>query len=98
MSITVILDMPIKPELLDEFLALFKENLPDSLAYEGCEYVRTYQAQDDPNRVVLVEGWASEEVFAAYGAWRAERGDAEKFMKYYDGAPSLTKLVGAPGF
>jgi quinol monooxygenase YgiN len=91
-SITVVLDMKIKAELFDEFMANFEKNLPDSRNYEGCVYVNVTHAKDEPHRIVAVEGWASEESFLAYGAWRREAGDAEAFMKYYDGAPSLTIL------
>jgi quinol monooxygenase YgiN len=97
-SITVILDMKIRAELLEEFLSRYQENLPASLEFEGCEYVNTTQAVDDPTRIVLVEGWSSEEAFAAYGAWRADRGDPEAFQKYYDGPPSLVKLTTVEGF
>ncbi|SHH06572.1 Quinol monooxygenase YgiN [Jatrophihabitans endophyticus] len=92
MSITVILDMTIKPELLDEFLQRFDENLPDSRAFEGCEYVDVYTADDNEARVVCIEGWTSLERFQAYGAWRAEQGDVEAFQKYYDGVPNLVRL------
>lgn len=92
MSITVILDMTIKPELLDEFMSRFKENLPDSRDFDGCEYVDVHTADDNPNRVVCVEGWASPDAFAAYGKMRADAGDAAAFQKYYDGTPSLIRL------
>ena len=92
MSITVILDMTIKAELLEQFMDHFKQNLPASRDFDGCEYVDVYTAADNPNRVVCVEGWTSPEAFAAYGKMRAEAGDAEAFMKYYDGTPSLVRL------
>jgi quinol monooxygenase YgiN len=92
MPFTLILDMKIKPELLAEFMAHFKENLPGTRDFEGCEYVDVYQDEADPARVVCVEGWSSPERFAAYGAWRREQGDVEAFMRYYDGTPSLTRL------
>jgi quinol monooxygenase YgiN len=97
MSITVILDMKIKPELLDEFMSHFAQNLPGTREFDGCEYVDVYQARDDRNRVVCVEGWASNERFQAYGQWRREQGDAEAFMRYYDGTPSLALLDASPG-
>ncbi|MFF4253914.1 putative quinol monooxygenase [Streptomyces sp. NPDC001663] len=98
MSITLIADMKIKPGLLDEALSVIKDEMPEARAFEGCEYVNVYTAQDDPNRIVLIESWASEEAFASYDALRTERGDADAFTKYYDGAPSVTKLVATPGF
>ena len=98
MPITVILDMTIHQELLDEFLEGLAASMPGTLGFDGCEYVKTHQDAANPNRVVLIEGWASDEVFASYGAWRADRGDAARYTKYYDGAPQLTKLIATPGF
>jgi quinol monooxygenase YgiN len=93
MSITVVLDMTIKAEKLDQFLEHFNQNLPGSRDFDGCEYVNVYQAADNPNRIVCIEGWSSPDRFAAYGAWRREAGDAEAFLQYYDGAPSLVTLT-----
>lgn len=93
MSITVILDMTIKSELFEEFMARFAENLPDSRAFDGCEYVDVTTSLDNPHRVVCVEGWSTEESFAAYGKMRAESGDSAAFQKYYDGTPSLIRLA-----
>jgi quinol monooxygenase YgiN len=97
-SITVVLDMKIQAEQLDEFLTRLKANIPDTVGAAGCEYVNLHQALDDPNRVVLIEGWASDEVYGVYLAWRAERGDSQSFDKYYAEPPNVFKLVRVQGF
>jgi quinol monooxygenase YgiN len=96
--ITVILDMKIKPEFLEEAMTGLKESMAGTLGFDGCEYVHVNVDAADPTRIVLVEGWESDEIFASYGAYRAERGDAEVWGKYYDGAPSLSKLTPRPDF
>lgn len=97
-SVTVIIDMRIHHELLDELFDVLKQSRPETMAFEGCELVNILQAEDDPTRVILMEVWGSNEAFEAFSAWRAERGDTAAFMKFYDGQPRLTRLVTPEGF
>jgi len=72
MPVTVIVDVPVKPELLEATIAKFHEVLPATRAFEGCLEVDLLQRQDDPNRVVLVEKWESRSDHELYMAWRKE--------------------------
>ena len=77
MSVTVTLAFSVKPERADEFKSLFKELLPDTRAYDGCQNVDVYQDQDNPGLIYLVEDWDSKEHQQKYQAWRYDSGIAD---------------------
>ncbi len=72
--INVIASIRIRKGCRDEYLALFKENLPNVRAEEGCiEYVPCVDADTgwksqamDPLRVTVVEKWESMEALQAH--------------------------------
>ncbi len=72
--IHVIASIRVKEGALDEYVALFKENVPNVLAENGCvQYTPSldadsgWKAQDrDPQRVTIVEQWASMSALQAH--------------------------------
>jgi quinol monooxygenase YgiN len=89
MSVLVVLDFSVRPEMLDDFKASLPVILPDTRAREGCEWVTAHQNQDDPNEVTLVERWGSRAHYEAYLAWRVERGDMENLAKLVTAPPRI---------
>jgi quinol monooxygenase YgiN len=86
MAITALLDLRVKPEVLDRGLhAELHAILSDTRAFEGCLGVDVLIDTADPAHFLVVERWASEERDAAYRAWRAG-----------DGQTNLASLVAAP--
>lgn len=73
MSVLITLEMPVKPEMLDDYLAILKEALVETREYEGCISVDTY-VDRETSAVFLVEEWESAEHQQAYMAWRVETG------------------------
>ena len=79
----VTLEMPVKPDMLDDYLNILKEALVETRAYKGCKSVTTLVDQETSS-VVLVEEWDSVEDQQAYITWRTETGliDADRpFMQ-----------------
>jgi quinol monooxygenase YgiN len=72
MSVVVVLEIQVKPEVLDEMKAFLKKNLPDTRAYDGCQGVDIYGNLDDTGDLVLYERWDSRQHYETYFAWRTE--------------------------
>jgi len=86
MSVLVTLEMPTKPEILDEFLELMKGALVDTRNYAGCEKVETYVDQETKS-IFLVEQWETAAHQQAYMGWRMETGFIDSVGPYLAGAP-----------
>lgn len=86
MSVLVTLEMPTKPETLNEFLELMKGALVDTRNYAGCEKVETYVDQETKS-IFLVEQWETAEHQQAYMGWRMETGFIDNVGPFLAGAP-----------
>ena len=73
MSVMIILEMPVKPDMLEEYLNILKGALVETRSYKGCRSVTTLVDQETSS-VLLVEEWDSAEDQQAYMAWRMETG------------------------
>ena len=73
MSVMVILEMPVKPDMLEDYLNILKGALVETRNYKGCRSVTTLVDQETSS-VVLVEEWDSVDDQQAYMAWRMETG------------------------
>jgi quinol monooxygenase YgiN len=89
MSVVVLLDFRVKPEVLEESLQFFKKILVDTRAYAGCEGVDVYNNADDPTNIIFYERWQSKELYQKYLAWRTESGFMETFGAKLAGAPTI---------
>ena len=89
MSVTVLLEMQSKPEKIDELKAVFKNILPDTRSYDGCQGVDMVGNQDNPCNLVLIEKWASRQHHEKYSAWRTETGVLEKLGAMLSQPPSI---------
>lgn len=89
MSITVLLELQAKPEAADELKAVFKEILPDTRAYDGCQGVDVFGNMDDGSNLVLYERWDTRQHYETYLAWRTETGALEKLSAMLAGPPSI---------
>ena len=85
MACTVLLEMIVKKEHIDEVAASFKDALPDTRTFDGCIDVYMNQDMDLPGRFVAVETWESREQYEAYFAWRTERGDIDNTRAVLEG-------------
>lgn len=74
MSVTVLVDLALKPETADRVVSALEEVLPATRAFEGCRGVQLLVDLHDPSHVVLLEDWESIGHQEAYAAWRAESG------------------------
>jgi quinol monooxygenase YgiN len=89
MSVLVLLEPEAADGKIDELIAVFNAVLPDTRAFDGCEGVTVHRDQDAPNKLVLVERWASRPHYERYFQWRLDRGDIEKLGALAAGPPVI---------
>jgi quinol monooxygenase YgiN len=76
-SVRVILEFNLKPEMAELVKGGMKDSLVDTRGFEGCEEVSIIENQDNPNQVLLLERWDTREHYEAYLKWRTDRGDMD---------------------
>ena len=89
MSVMVIVQASINPKHTAEMKSYLAQILPDSRAFEGCQYIDVYFEIDNPDNMVLVEEWDSREDYGKYHAWRTETGVIDKIRSMVDGNASF---------
>ena len=80
----ITLEMPVKPEMLEDYLNILKGALVETRNYKGCRSVTTLVEQETSS-VVLVEEWDSAEDQQAYMAWRMETGLIDAIAPFMQG-------------
>jgi quinol monooxygenase YgiN len=84
MSVMITLEMPVKPEMLEDYLNILKGALVETRSYKGCRSVTTLVDQETSS-IVLVEEWDSVEDQQAYIAWRVETGLIDAIAPFMQG-------------
>ena len=92
MAVTVILELPVKPENRDDMVNAMKGALPDTRAYDGCIKITGLSDQDDSNTIVLIEDWESRGHHEAYMKFRTETGFIDAMMGMLTGEPKSMYL------
>ena len=77
MSLTVILDLQLKPELAATAPGILRKILAQTRVFEGCLGVDVLLDTEDAMHIILLERWASPEADATYRQWRAGAGATE---------------------
>jgi heme oxygenase (mycobilin-producing) len=94
MPITSLLEVRLKPDSVDEGLAVLHSVLAETRAFDGCLGLTVIQDSADPAHLVAIEQWESLEKDAAYREWRAGDGAATELAPLLTGPPTL--IVGEP--
>ena len=89
MSVCVVIDMHVKPEMIEQMKAGLLDALPHTGAYDGCQGVDLVVSADDPNNLIIIDKWESRAHYEKYMAWRAESGTTDAFMAALTGEPSI---------
>ena len=84
MSVMITLEMPVKPDVLEDYLNILKGALVETRSYKGCRSVTTLVDQETSS-IVLVEEWDSAEDQQAYIAWRVETGLIDAIAPFMQG-------------
>jgi quinol monooxygenase YgiN len=97
MSITSILELQVKPDRVEDALAILERILVDTRAFDGCESVVVVQDHADPAHLIAIETWKSLEHDTAYRQWRAGDGAIPDLPDVLAAAPRLTVAVTRDG-
>src|ERR1700712_741356 len=92
MSLTALLELRLKPDMLDAAYATVRETLADTRQFPGCEGVDVLVDREDRAHIVVHERWESAEADAACRAWRAGDG-VSTLGAVLAGAPVVTVLT-----
>tara|TARA_B100000315_G_C14469735_1_gene537726 strand:- start:104 stop:388 length:285 start_codon:yes stop_codon:yes gene_type:complete len=80
----ITLEMPVKPDMLEDYLNILKGALVETRSYKGCRSVTTLVDQETSS-IVLLEEWDSAEDQQAYIAWRVETGLIDAIAPFMHG-------------
>jgi len=89
MSVIVFVNLDVKEESVDELKRFFKEILPDTRSFEGCQGVQLYESKESPTKMTIHAKWISEDAQKKYMEWRIENGSLEKLMPMLAEQPNL---------
>ena len=89
MSVIVLVNLDVKEESRDELKKYFKEILPDTRSFEGCQEVQLYENKESPTKMVIHAKWTSEEAQKKYMSWRMETGALDKIIPMLSEPPNL---------
>ncbi len=90
MPITVVLELNLKPDRVDDVLAGLKEILPDTRAFDGCLSVSVVRDADNRSHIALIERWEQRADQERYFAWRQETGALAAVADDSTGPPTVT--------
>lgn len=85
----VVLELQSSAENIEQLKSIFKEILPDTRKYDGCQSIEVFDNQDDANNLILVERWESRQHYEAYLAWRTETGTLNTIGSLATQPPSI---------
>ena len=94
MATRVVAELDVKPESRDELVGAMKEVLSETRAYDGCNEVRLYEGENDPNHIVIIEEWESRGHHERYMAWRTQTGMMAKWGPMMSKEPRASYLNG----
>ena len=89
MTVIVLVNLNVKEESIDELKTYFKEILPDTRSFEGCQEVQLYQNKESPTKMTIHSKWTSDEAQKKYMSWRIDTGSLDKIIPMLSDHPNL---------
>lgn len=76
-GVTITLALTLKPEAVGPFCANLPAMFADTAKRKGFRDIKVVRNKENPNKVLFIENWDTEQDYNDYIAWRTERGDME---------------------
>jgi quinol monooxygenase YgiN len=92
MSITVLVELRVKPGLEALVADRLKVAIPETRKSDGCLDITAHRDLDNPRRFVIIERWSSRESYQAYADWRRSTGSADSMAARLESPSSVTYL------
>lgn len=89
MGCVVLFEIQVKPERVADAKKMFKKNLGDTRAFDGCQGIDCYDNMDKGGNIVFYERWDSRPQYEKYLAWRTESGTMDAIAAMIEGEPSI---------
>ncbi|RRQ28313.1 antibiotic biosynthesis monooxygenase [Rhodococcus sp. Eu-32] len=93
MALIALLDLKLKPEILDDAKVVLGRVLGETRAFDGCLGVDVLIDEADETHWIAYERWESSDADAKYREFRAGPGKITDLAPLLAGAPSLTKFT-----
>lgn len=93
MSVTVLLELRIKPESVAEARAVFTRELVKTRAHQGCAALDVWVDEDDEAHWIIYEVWETVADDEAYRAFRAGEGKIEDLPPLLAEPPVKTRYT-----
>lgn len=84
----VILVLQVKKSTKKEFFNFLDENIPNVIAFEGCEKLEVF-FNEEINEMIISETWANNDAHQKYVNFISNNGVMEKLISFLDDAPSI---------
>jgi quinol monooxygenase YgiN len=91
MAIRHVVTIEVAPGKAAEFATAFQTLQALAKRDDGCEQYELFQSLDDPNKVVLLERWASEELLARHMAGERDNAAVDAIVALW--APGTTPTI-----
>lgn len=88
-TVTITLVLDLQPEAAAPFCAGLSAMLGDTKKFPGCQSIRVLKNKADPNQLIFIEEWDSEDDYNKYIAWRTQRGDMDAMGSTLTAPPKL---------
>jgi len=92
MSITILVELRVKPALVGVVAERLKVALPETRQADGCLELTAYRDLDEPNRFIVVERWSSREAYQAYLDSRRQTGSLDAMAARLESPIGVTYL------
>lgn len=89
MTVTIIANLEVKPDRVEQVETEMRENFSDTRAFEGCKGLDVYRNQETVTSIVLYQQWESKAQYQKYLRWRTESGFFGRLAENLSEPPSI---------
>ncbi|WP_422090881.1 putative quinol monooxygenase [Tenacibaculum ovolyticum] len=75
MEIMVKFELLAQEQQSEKIKHFFEKILQDTRSFNGCNAAQVSRLEQEPNKIILIEYWKSNDQFQKYLSWRKEIGD-----------------------
>lgn len=89
MSMTVLVELKIKPEHCDEFKEFMKQGVETTRSFEGCQLVEAFENADEPFSFMFYETWTDRAAHEKYFVFQQEAGAVDALAPWMAEPPVI---------